>query len=424
MTDQKFNCVSIQKECIELNPLLYKAIQIIQAPFLPVKRNHQFLTQGQSLLLAGLDYDWHIIACWIICLQTDQLNPKKSPYNLQDFQYRKTYGQVLNAQLNLCAGVQKFKSINKIYPSHYERWIGCMQEIRRWRVNSIIECPTISGEQPILKTQQIQDIRTFIKKLRENSKVMLPYRENTQHNYNLLSTAITLANSENNSAERECFRQEYWNPFLDAYSIYATDIYNNSKLKSVFPWKDSLAYQGIGRFAPRIIRYEEKLEQKMNRQLSKGRIIKVENVLLDNENKEDIQRGQVMLLVNKAGQICEFYDNKKYAIDGEIEFKDDNGKPSGKRIYIQLKSGDSYLRLRQDGKLSVFIKKREHLEYWKQQLYPVYLIVRDGKGKIYWKNVTEYLRKHPNKKTHTILFSDEDEMTLEAIQTVRLIRLS
>lgn len=299
-----------------------------------------------------------------------------------------------------------------------------MQEIRRWRVNSIIECPTISGEQPILKTQQIQGIRTFIKELRENSKVMLPEREDTQHHYKLLDTAIKLASSENSYAERECFRQEYWNPFLDTYSIYTTDIYNNSKLKSVFPWKDSLAYQGIGRFAPIIIRYEEKLEQKMNQQLSKGGIIKLENVLLDNENKEGIQRGQVMLLVNKAGQICEFSDNKKYAIDGEIEFKDDNGKPSGKRIYIQLKSGDSYLKLRQDGKLSVFIKKREHLEYWKQQLYPVYLIIRDGKGKIYWKNVTEYLTKHPNKKTHTIVFSDEDEMTLEAIQTVRLIRLS
>lgn len=194
-------------------------------------------------------------------------------------------------------------------------------------------------------------------------------------------------------------------------------------MKSVFPWKDSLAHQGIGRFAPRIIRYEEKLEQKMNQQLSQGGIIKLEDVLLDNENKEGIQRGQVMVLVNKAGQICEFYDNKRYALDGEIEFKDDNGKPSGKRIYIQLKSGDSYLSLRQDGKLSVFIKKREHLEYWKQQPYPVYLIIRDGKGKMYWKNVTEYLTKHLNEKTRTIVFSNDDEMTLEAIQTVRLIRL-
>ncbi|MBN3899948.1 MAG: DUF4365 domain-containing protein [Nostoc sp. NOS(2021)] len=432
MTDQKFNCVWIQEKCIELDPHLYKAIQIIQAPFLPVKINHQFLTQGQNLLLAGVNYDWHIIACWIIYLQTEQrnpkksphLNPKKSPYNLQDFQDRKTWGQVLNAQLNLCAGVQQFKSVNKIYPSHYESWINCMQEIRKWRVNSILECPTISGEQPILKTQQIRGIRKFIKELRENNKILLPNREDTQHNYNLLDTAIKLASSENSPAKRECFRQKYWEPFLDAYSIYATDIYNNSELKSVFPWKDGLAHQDIGRFAPRTILFKAKLEQKMNQQLFKSGICKLKNVLLDNENKEGIQRGQVMIIVNQAGQICEFYDNKRYGIDGEIEFKDDNGKPSGKRIYIQLKSGDSYLSLRQDGKLSVYIKKREHLEYWKQQPYPVYLIVRDGKGKMYWRNVTEYLTKHPNNQTRTIVFSNEDEMTLKAIQIVRLIRLS
>ncbi|MEA5600609.1 DUF4365 domain-containing protein [Nostoc sp. UHCC 0252] len=424
MTDQKFNCISIQKKCIELNPHLYKAIQIIQASFLPVKRNHQFLTQGQNLLLAGLNDDWHIIAYWIICLQTDKLNPNKSPYNLQYFQDRKTWGQVLNAQLNLCAGVQQFKSINKIYPSYCKRWISCMQEIRNWQVNSIIESPAISGNQPILKTQQIQGIRKFIKELRENNKILLPNREDTQHNYDLLDTAIKLASSENSPAERECFRKKYWEPFLDAYSIYTTDIYNNSELKSVFPWKDGLAHQDIGRFAPRRILFEAKLEQKLKQQSSKGGSFKLKSVLLDNENKEGIQRGQVMIIVNQAGQICEFYDSKRYGIDGEIEFKDDNGKPSGKRIYIQLKSGDSYLSLHQDGKLSVYIQKREHLEYWKQQLYPVYLIVRDGKGKMYWKNVTEYLTKHLNKKTRSIIFSDEDEMTLQAIQIVRFIRFS
>lgn len=147
-------------------------------------------------------------------------------------------------------------------------------------------------------------------------------------------------------------------------------------------------------------------------------------ILIDNENKEGIQRGQVMILVNQAGQICQLYDDKRYGIDGEIEFKNDNGKPSGKRIYMQLKSGDSYLSLRQDGKRSFYISKLEHLEYWKRQPYPVYLIVRDGERKMYWKNATEYLRKHPNQKTRTIVFSDEDEMTLEAIQIVRELILS
>ena len=35
-----------------------------------------------------------------------------------------------------------------------------------------------------------------------------------------------------------------------------------------------------------------------------------------------------------------------FGIDGEVEFKDNDGKASGKRIYIQLKSGNSYLRTR------------------------------------------------------------------------------
>ncbi|HLO87910.1 MAG TPA: DUF4365 domain-containing protein [Nostocaceae cyanobacterium] len=147
-------------------------------------------------------------------------------------------------------------------------------------------------------------------------------------------------------------------------------------------------------------------------------------VLLDNENKEGIQRGQVMILVNQAGQICQLYDDKRYGIDGEIEFKDDNGKPSGKRIYMQLKSGESYLTIRQDGKRSFYIHKQEHVEYWKRQPYPVYLIVRDGVGKMFWKNVTAYLKDESNKQRRTIIFSDEDEMTIESIHFVRWLRLS
>ncbi|MBD2385171.1 hypothetical protein [Cylindrospermum sp. FACHB-282] len=143
MTDQKFNRLSILEKCKELDPGLYNAIQVIQAPFLPAKRNNQFLATGQNILLEALEYNWQIIACWIICLQTGKkLNPKNSTYNLPEFEDRETWAQVLNAQLKLCAGVQEFKPNHKKYPTHYERWIACMQEIREWQVKSIIECPT------------------------------------------------------------------------------------------------------------------------------------------------------------------------------------------------------------------------------------------------------------------------------------------
>ncbi|MGH8564881.1 MAG: DUF4365 domain-containing protein [Gammaproteobacteria bacterium] len=35
-----------------------------------------------------------------------------------------------------------------------------------------------------------------------------------------------------------------------------------------------------------------------------------------------------------------------YGIDGEVEFKNNDGKASGKKIYVQIKSGNSYLRTR------------------------------------------------------------------------------
>lgn len=269
MTDQKFNCVSIQEKCKELDPGLYNAIQVIQAAFLPVKINNQVLTPGQNILLAAVNYDWQIVADWIICLQTGKLNPKKSPYNLQEFQDRKTWAQVLNSQLNLCAGVQQFKPSHKKYLTHYDRWIACMHEFREWRVKSIIECPTMLGKKPILKEQKVQGMRNFVKALRENGEILLPIREDTKHHCQLLNTAMKLASSDNSFAERERFRQKYWHPFLDAYSRYATDIHNNSELKSVFPWKDGLAYQGKGRFSPITISVEEKLKEILKQQSSK-----------------------------------------------------------------------------------------------------------------------------------------------------------
>lgn len=48
-----------------------------------------------------------------------------------------------------------------------------------------------------------------------------------------------------------------------------------------------------------------------------------------------------------------------HGIDGEVEFKDNDGKASGKRIYIQIKSGNSYLRTRKGDGSEVFDVKDE-----------------------------------------------------------------
>lgn len=49
-------------------------------------------------------------------------------------------------------------------------------------------------------------------------------------------------------------------------------------------------------------------------------------------------------------------------IDGEVEFKDDDGRASGRKIYVQLKSGNSYLRTRRGDGCEVFdVKDDRHL---------------------------------------------------------------
>ena len=50
--------------------------------------------------------------------------------------------------------------------------------------------------------------------------------------------------------------------------------------------------------------------------------------------------------MTEAGQIYGGYTNSDHGIDGEVEFKDDQGRASGRRLYMQLKSGDSYLNKR------------------------------------------------------------------------------
>jgi HEAT repeat protein len=115
--------------------------------------------------------------------------------------------------------------------------------------------------------------------------------------------------------------------------------------------------------------------------------------LSDNESRELFLVGEAFKIVAEAGHIFRPTPNSDKGIDGEIEFKSNNGKASGKRVYLQLKSGDSYLRKRErDGK-EIFTIKPRHAEYWQLHAYPVLLVIRDSSGQIRWMNVTEYLKR-------------------------------
>ena len=132
---------------------------------------------------------------------------------------------------------------------------------------------------------------------------------------------------------------------------------------------------------------------------------------LDNADKEQILEGEARTISAKAGQIYRGYTNADYGIDGEIEFKNEDGHATGKKLYLQLKSGDSYLYERKSDMQDVFyIKKERWVNYWLNQAYPVMLVIRTSDGVIRWMNISEYLNKKIKiqNEIKEIIFSGEE----------------
>ncbi len=139
------------------------------------------------------------------------------------------------------------------------------------------------------------------------------------------------------------------------------------------------------------------IEQKFASKEFQERVRKLEELAkeaIDSESKELILVGHAFTIAGEAGQIYRGYTNSDHGIDGEIEFKDREGKASGKRLYLQLKSGDSYLKKRKRDGAEIFsIKKARWADYWQQQAYPVMLVIRTSDGEIRWMDVSRYLKE-------------------------------
>jgi hypothetical protein len=146
--------------------------------------------------------------------------------------------------------------------------------------------------------------------------------------------------------------------------------------------------------------------------------------VLDNESKELILVGHTYVITAEAGQIYRQYTNSDHGIDGEIQFKKPDGKAAPPRVYIQLKSGDSYLTTHKDGTEVFTIKKENHVEYWRDQEYPVMLVVRTSDGRIRWMDVRAYLRRERDagRAVKQIAFKGEP-FTADAVRALRKIIL-
>jgi hypothetical protein len=132
---------------------------------------------------------------------------------------------------------------------------------------------------------------------------------------------------------------------------------------------------------------------------------------LDSESKDRALVGEVISTVALAGQIIEEYSAKRYGLDMEIEFKDDEGKPTGKKLYLQLKSGDSQLFKRESDGAEIFqIQHRDHAAYWMSQAFPVFLVIGNSSGEVRWMEIRDYLKRESDdgrKPVEQIAFTGE-----------------
>jgi Domain of unknown function (DUF4365) len=115
--------------------------------------------------------------------------------------------------------------------------------------------------------------------------------------------------------------------------------------------------------------------------------------VLDNESKERVLVAEVISTVALAGQISREFNVSDHGIDMEIEFKDDSGEATGKKLYLQLKSGDSYLRQRRDAVEVFKIKDERHTRYWVAQPVPVLPFIRNSEGEVRWMEVRDWLKR-------------------------------
>jgi small GTP-binding protein len=162
------------------------------------------------------------------------------------------------------------------------------------------------------------------------------------------------------------------------------------------------------------------IEKKFASPESQQRVRELEEearISIDNESRELILVGHAFAIAGEAGQIFRPTSNSDWGIDGEIEFKNERGEASGKRVYLQLKSGDSYLYKRERDDKEIFtIKNARQAKYWQTQAYPVMLVIRTSDGQIRWMNITEYLKKQ-TRKVKQIIFDGEP---LTALNLVRM----
>ncbi len=156
------------------------------------------------------------------------------------------------------------------------------------------------------------------------------------------------------------------------------------------------------------------IEQRLNTDPVARKIFSMEETAtraLDSQALEQILIGHMMTVCGDANQIFHRATKSDRGIDGEVEFKADDGTPSGRKIYVHLKC---------DGG-EVF--DEGHFDHWLAQPVDVYLVVRQtsersSDASIRWMNVTEYLKKRTDQRSRQIVFEGE-RLDMQAVWKLR-----
>lgn len=148
------------------------------------------------------------------------------------------------------------------------------------------------------------------------------------------------------------------------------------------------------------------MEERFADEATKKRVSELQQqsaTVLDNESKERALVGEVISTVALAGQISREFNVSDHGIDMEIEFKSDAGEATGIKLYLQLKSGDSYLRERARDQAEIFtIRDQRHAQYWMAQAFPVLLVIRASDGKVRWMEVRDWLTRESETGTKPV----------------------
>jgi WD40 repeat protein len=150
-----------------------------------------------------------------------------------------------------------------------------------------------------------------------------------------------------------------------------------------------------------------------------------DKIQLDSRRKGKLLALEVAARITSADQKCfEIPATEDEGLDMELEFTDQDGKGTGRRLYLQLKAGNSYLRKRKDGVEIFKIKEQRWVDYWLKQPHTVVLVIgtfaeedermasRDRLefAEVRWMEISSYLKRESDngkKPVTQIVFKGE-----------------